>query len=118
MPLTLDGLVILNESMPGGKARPYNGGDTATHEIGHWLGLYHTFEGGCGGAGDHVDDTPAQLDGENVFYCNESDDTCTATGKDPVHNFMSYGDDACLDRFTPGQSDRQVWSWLAFRQGK
>ena len=117
-PLATDGLVILNESMPGGKARPYNGGDTATHEIGHWLGLYHTFQNGCAGAGDHVHDTPAQDDGVNIFYCNESDDTCTAEGKDPVHNFMSYGDDKCLDRFTPGQSDRQVENWLAFRSGR
>jgi Pregnancy-associated plasma protein-A len=118
VPLALDGLVILNESMPGGDAAPYNGGDTATHEIGHWLGLLHTFENGCNGAGDHVNDTPAQLDGENIFYCNESDDTCPKQGTDPVHNFMSYGDDDCLDRFTAGQSQRQVWNWLGFRRGR
>lgn len=118
VPLALDGLVILNDSMPGGSASPYNGGDTATHEIGHWLGLMHTFENGCRGAGDHVADTPAQLDGENIFYCDESDDTCTKPGRDPVHNFMSYGDDECLDSFTAGQSRRQVWNWLAYRTGR
>lgn len=118
VPLALDGLVILNDSMPGGDAFPYNGGDTGTHEIGHWLGLMHTFENGCHGPGDHVPDTPAQLDGENVFYCNESDDTCTKTGTDPVHNFMSYGDDDCLDSFTAGQSQRQTWNWLAYRSGR
>jgi len=109
------GLVILNASMPGGDAAPYNEGDTATHEIGHWLGLYHTFQDGCTPPGDYVKDTPYQLDDVNVFFCEESDDTCKQPGKDPVHNFMSYGDDPCLDQFTKGQSNRMVQTWLAWR---
>jgi len=116
--LALDGLVLLDESLPGGSAAPYNLGDTATHEIGHWLGLFHTFEGGCAGAGDHVSDTPAQLDGDNIFFCNEADDTCRKKGLDPVHNFMSYGDDACLDRFTVGQHRRQIATWLGQRANR
>ena len=116
--LALDGLVILNESMPGGDAAPYNLGDTGTHEIGHWLGLFHTFEGGCSEPGDQVSDTPAQLDGDNIFFCNEADDTCPQKGLDPVHNFMSYGDDFCLDRFTEGQNRRQVATWLGQRAGR
>jgi hypothetical protein len=113
--LELDGLVLLNDSLPGGAAAPYNEGDTATHEIGHWLGLFHTFENGCAFPGDYVADTPYQLDGDNIFSCDESDDTCPRRGTDPVHNFMSYGDDPCLDRFTRGQDRRMIGTWLGYR---
>ncbi len=109
------GVVVHSESLPGGDFAPYNEGDTATHEVGHWLGLYHTFQDGCTPPGDFVKDTPAQLDDVNIFGCNEADDTCSAPGKDPVHNFMSYGDDPCLDQFTKGQSNRMKSAWLAWR---
>lgn len=59
--------------------------------MGHWLGLIHTFEGGCSEEGDLVADTPQQADGDNIFECDEADDTCPAPGTDPVHNYMSYG---------------------------
>lgn len=110
-----DGLVILNASMPGGSAAPYNRGDTATHEVGHWLGLYHTFEHGCRHRGDRVGDTPRQDNGNNIFRCGEDLNTCPARGGDPVHNFMSYGTDPCLLRFTDGQSRRMSKVWLAKR---
>jgi len=113
--LARDGVVVLNASLPGGSATDYNKGDTATHEVGHWLGLLHTFENGCARPGDEVDDTPYQADGANVFSCSSKLDTCASKGKDPVHNFMSYGDDACLSRFTKGQVARMVTTWLAYR---
>lgn len=110
-----DGVVLLNQSLPGGSVAPYNEGDTATHEIGHWLGLAHTFENGCNKPGDFVADTPYQYDGNNIFFCDESLNTCKKPGNDPVHNFMSYGDDPCLNQFTEGQSLRMLLSWLAYR---
>jgi hypothetical protein len=118
-PLALDGLVVLNESLPGGRAAPYNQGDTATHEIGHWLGLAHTFENGCTAPGDGIADTPYQADGDNIFFCGGNPefgvDTCPQPGNDPVHNFMSYGDDPCMKRFTPQQARRQELVWAMFR---
>jgi hypothetical protein len=114
-PVQYDGLVLLDASLPGGGMEPYNLGDTATHEIGHWLGLLHTFDNGCASPGDYVSDTPYQLDGDNIYECNERDDTCRQPGRDPVHNFMSYGDDTCLDRFTAGQAWRMTRAWAAFR---
>jgi hypothetical protein len=118
LPLELDGVVLLNESLPGGDAAPYNLGDTATHEVGHWLGLFHTFEGGCTAPGDYVADTPAQLDDNNVFECDDSLDTCADRGLDPVRNFMNYVDDACMNKFSVGQSNRMNDTWNAYRAGR
>jgi hypothetical protein len=118
----LDGTVVWNESLPGGDAVfsdgqgtifNYSEGDTATHEVGHWMNLYHTFQGSCGPNNDYVEDTPPQKADDNVFYCNVNFNTCggPATAKDPVKNFMNYVDDVCMDRFSWGQRDRMNISW-------
>jgi hypothetical protein len=109
----LDGVVFHFDSAPGGKIKNYNLGFTVVHEVGHWLGLEHTFEQGCSGHGDYVDDTPAEA--TPTSGCPLDKDTCTAPGMDPVHNFMDYSYDACYEEFTDGQTTRTQEQWLHWR---
>lgn len=126
---TYDGVVLWWAALPGtGLVVPfdpalepdgyltYDQGDTATHEVGHWLGLYHTFQGGCSEPGDALKDTPAEAVPQ--FFCAVRD-SCTGKkwpGVDPVTNFMDYVDDVCMDHFTADQQRRMQKQWKAFRR--
>jgi len=122
-----DGVVVLASSLPGvAPSSPYNGGDTATHEVGHWLGLYHTFQGGCAKnakkGGDMVADTAAEKT-PNFDTCTGLRNTCKGKsgamkGNDPVKNFMDYSDDACMDSFTAGQATRMLKQYITYRLGR
>ena len=110
----LDHVSVNFAALPGGKASGYNRGDTVVHETGHWLGLFHTFEGGCRGDGDVVADTPAEA--EPSYRCPTTRDTCKADPKlDPVRNFMDYSLDSCMNQFTPGQVDRMDAAYKKYR---
>ena len=109
----LDGVVIHFGSMPGGHIQNFNLGHTATHEAGHWLGLAHTFDQGCRGHGDFVDDTPAMS--VPTSGCPAGKDTCPEPGLDPIHNYMDYSWDTCYTEFTPGQSVRMQQQYLHWR---
>jgi len=110
---TQHGVVILYSSVPGGSAIPYNEGDTLTHEAGHYLGLFHTFQGGCRRPGDYLPDTPAER--TSTSGCPVNKDTCPWGDVDPIHNFMDYSDDACMYEFTLNQRSFMNWAVNRFK---
>ncbi len=129
-----DGVVIYYDSLPLGRNEGYNDGKTLVHEVGHWLGLYHTFQLDLGffrvinlvlfvlqirnncntGRGDGIRDTPRQK--SPTYGCPGQRDSCPlAPGLDPINNFMDYSDDVCMTSFTPDQQDRMMAMWQEYR---
>lgn len=110
----IDGVSLDYRTLPGGKAEKYNLGATGTHEVGHWLGLYHTFQDSCSKLGDRVEDTPSERSA--TFGCPEkAEESCKGAGPVAIENFMNYTDDACMNRFSRGQFERVIKSLILFR---
>lgn len=110
-----DGCSILYSTVPGGSETNFNLGKTVTHEVGHWFGLLHTFQGqSCSGSGDSIADTPQQASATSG--CPIGRDSCpNVAGLDPIHNYMDYSYDSCYEEFTPNQMTRMSSMWSTYR---
>ncbi|MCB0561849.1 MAG: PKD domain-containing protein [Phaeodactylibacter sp.] len=104
-PAQTDGVVIRWQSFgrAGNLAAPYDRGRTATHEIGHWLGLRHIWGDGDCSMDDFCADTPPA--GQPNYSCIEVN-SCAGGDRDMIENYMDYTEDACMSIFTNNQKER------------
>lgn len=136
-----DGIFLRYDCLSNGGYVGSDRGYTLVHEVGHWLGLYHTFQRSMNRSqndlglndacdvtdeNDFVDDTPQQA-GPTIDFVsnctllgNKALDTCpTLQGKDPVFNYMNYlSDEICFIKkgeFTCGQIQRMYMQWYIYR---
>lgn len=117
---SLDGIVVRHDIVGDNLAgvAPYDEGETLVHEVGHYLDLYHTFEGGCASpnsacnlTGDKVCDTPPAA--TSVFGCPAFLNSCGTP--ELLDNYMAYTHDGCKTSFTLGQEIRMICAINLFR---
>lgn len=123
-----DGIFLDYRTMRGASTEEdfssYNLGLTLVHETGHWLALYHPFQGACTIPGDWVSDTAPQA--EPDYTCDSTAVSCGGPKykllwngklgyKNNVNTAMNYGYDSCLTLFTPHQANRMLWAWSGYR---
>jgi hypothetical protein len=93
-----------------GPTSPYNKGRTLTHELGHFLNLYHTFQScdgaNCATSGDRVCDTPSA--NAAAYGCPAVGSVSGCVDTQLTMNYMDYTDDACMYMFTAGQATRML----------
>ncbi len=122
-PPNQDGVVMVHNAFGtmGTVTPPYNQGRTCSHESGHWFGLYHTFNGGCGvdtcADGDLVCDTPPVVNPNFNCPVINSCNNDMPDVNDQVENYMDYTNDACKSMFTAGQRDRMQATLNTLRMG-
>ena len=91
----------------GTATSPYDLGRTATHEVGHWLNLYHIWgDSYCGN--DYVSDTPKHEESNYGCPSYPHASSCSGTGSsgEMFMNYMDYTNDACMFMFSTGQKNR------------
>lgn len=89
----------------GTAAAPFNKGRTATHEVGHWMNLYHIWgDQNCGS--DAVSDTPVHNNSNSGCPSQPHYSTCSGQPREMTMNYMDYTNDACMYMFTNGQKTR------------
>lgn len=117
MSASTDGIVIRHDALGLVGTAAYDG-RTLTHEIGHYLGLLHTFQSGCSG-GDNIADTPPVASAS--YGCNLNKNSCSNDSPDypdMIENFMDYSDGACQNTYTTLQKNamRSVLAASQYRQ--
>ncbi len=123
---TTDGILVRADNIGaiGFQFQQTQWGRTVTHEVGHWCGLFHPFQGGCSGAlssdcslaGDRVCDTPPVA--KSTAGCPTNQNSCTNDSPDlpdNVRNYMDYADGTCMNMFTAGQVTRMKSLMSQFR---
>jgi PKD repeat protein len=118
-PANEDGIVIRHDYFGKIGTAASSLGRTTTHEIGHWFGLYHTFNGGCGidtcADGDLVCDTPPAA---NPNFGCPTINSCSndiPNVNDQIQNYLDYSDDNCKNMFTNGQKQRMHATLVSLR---